>query len=167
MGKEKKKHILKCCLLKILPRVLSVNVMRLLNVQEYPNLIVHMGNKGSYFTLSHSWISDFNNKLRILPKTLEKTGLRKQCLHYLRQQFETLMDVCKLWFIRGRVHPASILYKSTAGRYRPVSYPDGPITARCRFIKNAYWAASYNAYVNEPSSVCSLFPKGPFYRTFP
>ena len=26
--------------------------------------------------------------------------------------------------------PASILYKSTAGRYRPVSYPDGPITAR-------------------------------------
>ena len=35
--------------------------------------------------------------------------------------------------------PASILYKSTAGRYRPVSYPDGPITARYRFIKNAYW----------------------------
>ena len=26
--------------------------------------------------------------------------------------------------------PASILYKSTAGRYRPISYPDGPITAR-------------------------------------
>ena len=37
------------------------------------------------------------------------------------------------------VHPASILYKSTAGRYRPVRYPDGPITARYRFIKNAYW----------------------------
>ena len=36
-------------------------------------------------------------------------------------------------------YPASILYKSTAGRYRPVSYPDGPITARYRFIKNAYW----------------------------
>ena len=35
--------------------------------------------------------------------------------------------------------PASIFYKSIAGRYRPVSYPDGPITARCRFIKNAYW----------------------------
>ena len=33
--------------------------------------------------------------------------------------------------------PASILYKSTAGRYRPVSYSDGPITARNRFIKNA------------------------------
>ena len=39
----------------------------------------------------------------------------------------------------GAENPASILYKSTAGRYRPVSYPDGPITARCRVIKNAYW----------------------------
>ena len=36
--------------------------------------------------------------------------------------------------------PASILYKSIAGRYRPFSYPDGPITASYRFIKNAYWA---------------------------
>ena len=38
-------------------------------------------------------------------------------------------------------YPVSILYQSTAGRYRPVSYPDGPITARCRFIKNANWEA--------------------------
>ena len=32
--------------------------------------------------------------------------------------------------------PASILYtcKYTAGRYQPVSYPDGPITARYRFM---------------------------------
>ena len=36
-------------------------------------------------------------------------------------------------------NPASILYKSTAGRFRTVSYPDGPITARYRLIKNAYW----------------------------
>ena len=34
---------------------------------------------------------------------------------------------------------ASIFYRSIAGRYRPVSYPDGPITARYRFIKNVYW----------------------------
>ena len=39
------------------------------------------------------------------------------------------------------MNPTSILYKSTAGCYRPVSYPDGPIMARCRFIKNAYWEA--------------------------
>ena len=36
-------------------------------------------------------------------------------------------------------NPVSILYKSTAGRYRPVRVADGPITARCRFIKNASW----------------------------
>ena len=40
------------------------------------------------------------------------------------------------------VNPASILYKSIADRYRPVSYPDGPITARYRFIKNADWEYS-------------------------
>ena len=38
--------------------------------------------------------------------------------------------------------PASILYKSIAGRYQPVSYPGGPITARYRFIKNAYWVCA-------------------------
>ena len=32
-------------------------------------------------------------------------------------------------------NPASTLYKSIAGRNRPVSYPDGPITARYRFMK--------------------------------
>ena len=42
-------------------------------------------------------------------------------------------------FFMRLTNPASILYKSIAGRYRPVSYPDGPITARYRFIKNAYW----------------------------
>ena len=38
--------------------------------------------------------------------------------------------------------PASILYKSIAGRYRPVSYPYGPITAHYSFIKNAYWKST-------------------------
>ena len=41
-----------------------------------------------------------------------------------------------------KTSPASILYKSIAGRYRPVSYPDGPITARYRSIKNAYWVVA-------------------------
>ena len=36
----------------------------------------------------------------------------------------------------------SILYKSIAGRYRPVMVADGPITARYRFIKNDYWEDS-------------------------
>ena len=40
--------------------------------------------------------------------------------------------------------PVSILYKSIAGRYRPVSYPDGPITARYRLIKTASWEGAAN-----------------------
>ena len=30
------------------------------------------------------------------------------------------------------INPASILRKSTSGRHRPVSYPDGPMTGRWR-----------------------------------
>ena len=38
-----------------------------------------------------------------------------------------------------RRYPSRILYKSIAGRYRPVRVADGPITACYRFIKNASW----------------------------
>ena len=58
-----------------------------------------------------------------------------------------------------RLFPASILYKSVAGQYRPVSYPDGPITARYRFIKNAYWFIRLQkliCHVNENESVLGL-----------
>ena len=69
---------------------------------------------------------------------------------------------CELWYyeemnsISHRLpfrssYPAGILYKSIAGRYRPVSYPDGPITARYRFLKNAYWvylASMYLCYLS-------------------
>ena len=41
--------------------------------------------------------------------------------------------------------PVSILYKSTAGRYRPVRVADRPITARCRFIKNVSWVFCDNS----------------------
>ena len=54
---------------------------------------------------------------------------------------QDLADTQLAFFInlqRAVIRP-STLYKSTAGCYRPVSYPDGPITARCSFIKNAYW----------------------------
>ena len=37
----------------------------------------------------------------------------------------------------------SILYKTIAGRYRPVRVADGPITVRYRFIKNARWGRPY------------------------
>ena len=48
-------------------------------------------------------------------------------------------------------NPVSILYKSIAGRYRPVRVADGPITARYRFIKNADWEDS-----DQPSHSHSL-----------
>ena len=56
-----------------------------------------------------------------------------------------LFFVWALWLFAAScvscfVLPASILYKSIAGRYRPVSVADGPITARYRFIKHTYWA---------------------------
>ena len=38
----------------------------------------------------------------------------------------------------------SILYKSLAGRYRPVRVADGPITASYRFMKNASWVDTSN-----------------------
>ena len=50
---------------------------------------------------------------------------------------KTLTICTTIWY--SNECPASILYKSIGGRYRPVSYSDGPITARYRFIKNAYW----------------------------
>ena len=37
------------------------------------------------------------------------------------------------------IFSGSILNKFIAGRFRPVRVADGPITARCRFIKNASW----------------------------
>ena len=57
------------------------------------------------------------------------------------KRFQSIIQCNTISFIIS-MHPASILYKSIAGRYRPVSYPDGPITVRYRFIKNAYWVLS-------------------------
>ena len=52
-------------------------------------------------------------------------------LHYKRLKLSSL--------VKGQrgLAPANILYKSIAGRYRPVSYPDGPITRSGNFIIGA------------------------------
>ena len=50
-----------------------------------------------------------------------------------------------------RSNPVSILYKATAGRYRPVRVADGPITARYIFIKNASWEVK--TYTNLPPKI--------------
>ena len=43
------------------------------------------------------------------------------------------VDLNLHWEHMSKGTPASILRKSTSGRHRPVSYPDGPMTARYRF----------------------------------
>ena len=48
-------------------------------------------------------------------------------------------------------NPVSILYKSIAGRYRPVRVADGPITARYRLIKNDSWETDSQTYGFEQS----------------
>ena len=48
--------------------------------------------------------------------------------------------------LREERSPASILRKSTSGRHRPVSYPNGPMTARYRFTQNADWGANLSAF---------------------
>ena len=55
------------------------------------------------------------------------------------------------------VIPASILYKSIAGRYRPVRVADGPITARYRFIKNAYWECFLDKRLSTPTEQICFF----------
>ena len=47
------------------------------------------------------------------------------------------------YFLFLDIIPVSILHKSEVSRYRPANYPDGPITTRYRFIKNASWALSH------------------------
>ena len=71
-----------------------------------------------------------------------KTLLQRRCnvTTLQRRCNDVVMTLCVYWGGTNNDNtPASILYKSIAGRYRPISYPDGPITARYRFIKNAYW----------------------------
>ena len=78
--------------------------------------------------------NDFRNKGRGWCRYFQFTGpFRCNIITYMyvitSNQFQS----------QNSVIPVRILYKSTAGRYRPVRVADGPITARYRFIKNAIW----------------------------
>ena len=76
-----------------------------------------------------------------------KTYMKKNmwCKHWRKNDVTLRNDETQIHRQKYRANtafPATILYKSIARRYRPVSYPDGPITARYRFIKNADWVAA-------------------------
>ena len=74
-------------------------------------------------SLCAQWVAKDPNFLHVDCKDSDQTG------HFVGFAIRWLY-----WYF-----PVSILYKSIAGRYRPVSYPDGPITVRYWFIKNAFW----------------------------
>ena len=69
------------------------------------------------------------NKLQTPLKPEINLSNLQGCICYLQSGVSYMVKVddeeCQI--------PASILRKSTSGRHRPVSYPDGPITARYRF----------------------------------
>ena len=73
---------------------------------------------------------------------------------YICRYFMSFFFVWKYFNTRFHYHfkhkPASILFKSIAGRYRPVSYPDWPTTACYRFTKNAYWETWIDSKRNDP-----------------
>ena len=77
--------------------------------------------------------SEFELAMVNVTSVFESLKFEFYCIWFKFQQLENFIRSA---YIR---YPASILYKSIAGHYRPVRVADGPITARYRFIKNAYW----------------------------
>ena len=51
------------------------------------------------------------------------------------------MIISRVFLLLSSIFPVSILHESIAGYYRPVRVAAGPITARCKFIKNASWVS--------------------------
>ena len=71
--------------------------------------------------------------------------------------FQGFLPLESSYFHYSWCYQASILYKSIASRYLPVSYPDGPITARYRFIKNAYWVVACGGRITSPRTSVYVF----------
>ena len=79
------------------------------------------------------------------------------CRFYCRAIFYMVKNIlCVITSKRlgsASFYPISILRKSIAGRYWPVRVADGPITARCSFIKNASWVLSIELVLYEYTMV--------------
>ena len=88
-------------------------------------------------TKAHDSRNELANKLPMKSQCFSgmfeqrKADLRSAC--WIQFQQTTIWNIL-LIFPQGDKFPASILYKSIAGRYRPLSYLDGPITARYSFM---------------------------------
>ena len=78
-------------------------------------------------------LEEFLRSLYVITKT-KKINISKTSLKMCFKGICFFLNDFNNWVvIRWLVYPASILRKSTSGRHRPVSYPDGPMTARYRF----------------------------------
>ena len=117
---------------------------RRIKVEEIANAL-HISH-GSVSTTLHDRLGMYKLTARWVPKFLsdEQMATRASVYSALLKRFRSkeehffshLVTVDENWV---HYYPVSILYKSIAGRYRPVRVADGPITARYRFIKNASW----------------------------
>ena len=66
-------------------------------------------------------------------------------------------SIARTFWNRNGFYPASILRKSTSGRHRPVSYPNGPMTARYRFTYNADWVDMFEAVAKRIAIICFMY----------
>ena len=80
--------------------------------------------------------------------TATSTSVLMQLKNSSVKQYSKTQIITKLQWV-----PVCIFYKSIAGRYRPVRVADGPITARCRFIKNASRGEGSVAVCNQAKSL--------------
>ena len=86
-------------------------------------------------TFFQNHLSQWDHSITQCARNVATRSHQRWCNVMHRRSCNVIKTSCVHW----EGYPVSILYKSTVGRYRPVSYPDGPITARCSFIKNASW----------------------------
>ena len=91
------------------------------------------------------WVSPKTTTRTMITKTATYDNVRSFLLSITTNIMDGQWSGLLLRTVAYR-YPVSILYKSIAGRYRPVRVADGPRTARCRFIKNASWVAFISLY---------------------
>ena len=77
------------------------------------------------------------NLFKDLSKNVADDIIALKCIEKIKDDISYGSSVVWSWPLlsafASNTYPASILRKSISGRYRPVSYPDGPMTARYRF----------------------------------
>ena len=97
-------------------------------------------------------------KVHFLTLRLKTWLYAKSVYQFSGPSIEILFSWSNLaWYPIYWQYPASILYKSIAGRDRPDSVADGPIMARYRFIKNASWVCTLCPIVLK---LCRCFSHG-------